>query len=423
MALDDSKVARLALELANVRTDDGLSDPGRLSECPLLMETAARICHPKGDKGEPLLDAIHVLRSAVQELSDDDILIFNSAYAIGKGNWAPKLMARRSDLGLHFNRDAKTIYRWEKRILRKVALKIVEREQQAILAEAERQSSEQQTPSPEPDISVENIEATLVLNENGKPIGRESSFTVRALHSLADSRTTVLEFNNGEFRIDNTLNCTVLNPRDFFALAELDIPEGKDVVNLFEGLFAAAPDKEAEDLLRLKMLTRKVGESLGNILRHQQALRQAQEEMSRIISGFGVSDGLAIDVPPLEAGESLTFSYDTSYIRPLDKDTVVSYGAPLHPPTYTLAYSHDVSALMVVAASLPLPRVTLRVRASQPLEVVPHLQAPGTPQFWSMPVVPFGYINTLKRAPDGSYEHTFRDLAPRSSAVLIWFAE
>jgi hypothetical protein len=67
VVLDEGKVARLNEELVGVRKGRGLREAGRISECPLLIKTAANICHPNGEKGEPLLDALRVLMDAVQE--------------------------------------------------------------------------------------------------------------------------------------------------------------------------------------------------------------------------------------------------------------------------------------------------------------------------------------------------------------------
>ncbi len=425
MARDgDSKANRLARELVDVRSDVGLNDPGRLIKCSLLMEAAARICHPKGEKGEePLLDAMRVLTDAVQELPEEDRHIINTAFAIGKGNWPRKLMTRRSDLAADFDRDPRTISRWEERILKAVSLKIVAREQQAILAEAESQTQEQQTASPAPDISVENIEATLALNDDCRPIGRESSITVRPLCSVESSITAVLELNDGEFGIDNTVNCSVVNPQGYFAVAEPDFQQGSDML---ETALATLPDEEDESIRRVKIHAQELAKSLSNIQACQQELRQLLERLSANNARLGVSDTLEIKLPSLRAGEPLTFSYETSYPHPIDKIinfSLLSFGGSTGCVQSYLT-TNDTRAF-VLTTELPLPLARVRIRANQPLKVVPW--GPGTAQFLSqlrsMPFMPLGSMNFISAKSDGSYEHTFRNLPSDTQVALVWFVE
>src|SRR6266851_571986 len=411
---EDSKVARLSRELADVSAGRGLREAGRLRECRLLIETAARICHPKGEKGEPLLEAWQVLMDAVRELREDSISIFNNMFALGEDNWPEDLMARRYDLVEPLGVGYKTIYRRGKEILTTVALSIVKREEQVRSAETDGQLKESEATGAELDISVDNIGATLVLDNDDRPIGRESVFAVRPLRPAAS--VDVFESSDDEFEVSDTVNCTAINLAYDYAETIHSLEQASQIAREIE----AVPIPEDDQLRQLKMIIQGMDEVLSEVQTHMQSASQEQAKLSQL----GLAYVWAIDLPSLKVGEPLAFSYNTSYRRPISKTTLISTAYLGDSGSCGLGYMSESRArAFFIVSSSSLPRVTLRIRAQRPLRVMPFVQTPETAHLLSMPFIPLGLLNLIARASDGSYKHTFHDLPPGGRAFLIWFEE
>jgi hypothetical protein len=265
--------------------------------------------------------------------------------------------------------------------------------------------------SPEPiiseaDVSVDYIEATLALDNDGRVIGRESSFTVRP-HRPLTAPITVVELNDDEFEVGNAVNCTVLDPNELQLHAHQLFTRAKELSSY-----------DDEIASKLRKHTQVVEEDL----------RRLQERLGRINEiqgGRGLAHLQRIELPSLSIGEPWTFSYSTSYSRPKIKRANLACLYLGSAPSCWLQYLvlPRERRSFAISTSFHLSRVTLRIVSERPLKIVPNVESAQTAHLMSMPLIPLVLANYIARSQDGGYKHTFRHLPPDSDAALMWYFE
>ena len=227
----------------------------------------------------------------------------------------------------------------------------------------------------------------------------------------------VLERTDHEFEIADPVNCTFIDLQDFTQRGYLQQFFSMTTEER-EALFTAALGSSEDSL-------REEAEALQEVLAEHSSINQFQAALGTLTAS-GLSWMTLIESPSV-GGESLVFSYKMSYHRPLSRPLAASAlfieDASSALLGFTVYASSPGNKAFFVFPKTTVPRVTLRIMAQRSLKVVPLLRSPETEHMWSMPFIPLGVLNLKPREPDGSYEHTFRNLPSDSLASLVWLSE
>jgi hypothetical protein len=403
-----TKVKLLEEELARARQRAALLEPGRLDKCPTLKKLATAIRHrmPEDD-ADPLVDAMDVLMESAEELPEGQSSIFNMMFAVGEYQQLRKLEDRRASLARSLGIDIKTLRSHEAKVLTTVAYTIVRREQETRLGQAENQiesskSDDSTRGKPEPSLSIDRIEVTLVLDDEARPARRESVFTATASQDLGT--LYFYEFSEAPFTILGTVNCDIV--LDFSTLP--DIRQLKELERL----------KEQPELKERPEL-QSIAQELGNILDTLRTITAPIQEAAALADELGAFPN-SLKLPSLRSGQSHTFSYTISYSS--NKDAQASSLIRLEDQWCGFVHGANSSTgIFVCRPGQALRLLRVQLRTDRPLKVVPFTTE--TMKLAHTAILPQGVPNYVAPDGDGLYQRVFHGVEPHDVHGFVWFIE
>jgi hypothetical protein len=394
-----SKVNDLWRELKKLRKGAGLREPGRLNDCPTLIRLAASIRgRTSKDDLDPLLDARDVLLEAAQQLPEDEVRIFNMAFALSGDSPLREITARREDLALALNKSVRSIYDREERILKTVAVAIVSREEETQRSKAREPRPESVESKPIAEVEVNRIAVSLLLDSDGMPVSRKTAVAITAQQSI--ERPIVVEFGQNILEILDTVGCWL---PDYKSLMDGPWKQLQEILSTPEWETAPTDMQElASDSREL------IGEMLGML--------------PEMIAQESDPNGRSLYLPSLKAGGSHEFSYVTTYITQQERATTVSdvHISDLH-YGFFYAPTPNSGAFVCQPKQGILPRLTIGVKLERPVMVVPY--TPEVARLTSSLVIPVGSFNFVNLNNEGEYQHTFYDVSKDEQIGLMWSYE
>jgi hypothetical protein len=416
-ASQGDKVERLLKELKDLPEQGGVRVRGPLKDRPTLLKLAASIRRRRpGDDVDQAIDAKGVLEEVASKLPEDQAKVFKMMFAIGEFARFSNIGDRRSALAGELGYVPKTMYRREPAVLEAAASKIVEWEQEVRSSESAG-SAQPAKPSSRDGISVDAIEVTLGVDEEGILVGRDATFTISAhdVH-LVGAVAVIGELGNERIEIGQTVGCLDLEGPVLRMVAS-GYHEKPDFIERVEALRSltensSEPLPDREGLRAILASGGKVTAWAQTLQRRLQSMKQEQDVHF-----------LVLWPPELDAGQSCTFSYSASYRKLTQADYINVVAVPAGASICAFArHSSSIGGThggsFSVIALRPVAQITMRLRAARPLNVSPTIKE--TSDSFSSPVTPLGWANPMEPKSDGHYEHTFSDVAQRESVGLRW---